>query len=268
MLADPRIQEIWLRMLSEPVSGNNVNVERIDDGYHAVVLTFNQAPSTASMSLADYKALDSLIPNIGRTRAVYLNSSTKYQLPEIENLRNWAGDLALDVENGTRHAFVVVDQELIAKQISERFRAANWTVDEYGQDLRVGNGTFTEVCNILRAIVRIVLSRSTIKEGLQTVQDELAGQFALDAELFGRFERHFEKLAPAVFDHYFVAYPESSCMAAGWDYWQVSGKTAVEAEQIFRQAMEEFETFLATPSEDWVSSNPMESGLGAEVNND
>ncbi len=45
-------------------------------------------------------------------------------------------------------------------------------------------------------------------------------------------------------------------MAAGWDYWQVAGRTSAEAERIFEQAMEEFETFLSKPSEEWLPARP------------
>jgi hypothetical protein len=70
-----------------------------------------------------------------------------------------------------------------------------------------------------------------------------------------RFQRtwlRFEQYHAAVFDHYCVAQPEISSGSAGWDYWEISGKTLAAAEVVFQQAMDEFEGILTCPTEAWL----------------
>jgi hypothetical protein len=181
-----------------------------------------------------------------------LNSGSAYQLSGIESLREWAGELAQNVEGDTSQAFAVVDLKIFTLRIREEFRAVGWKVERTGQELRVADGRFTQQVNPLRAVVRMVLSRSNMREAARAVREETGEQFALHAELFRRFELRFRKFQPAVLDHYFVAYPQASCLATGWDYWQVSGCAPAEAERTFDQAMEDFGNFLAAPSDEWL----------------
>ena len=297
MQVDARIRDMWLRLLGQASRTSGVSLEKVEDGYHAVVLAtdgnvsacsnpsathhgpddrelLERASWEAPHAQADYDALKSLIPHLDRTRAVYLNSGSAYQLSEIESLHEWAGELAQNVEAGAFQAFAVVDLEIFTLRIREEFRAVarsnpsatphgpddwemleragGWKVERTGQDLRVADGRFTQQVNPLRAVVRMVLSRSNMRKAARAVRDETGEQFALHAELFRRFELRFRKFQPAVLDHYFVAYPQASCLAAGWDYWQVSGCAPAEAERTFEQAMEDFGNFLAAPSDEWL----------------
>jgi len=258
MRADSRIHNIWLRLLGEPGGAGKVSMEKVEDGYYAVVLATDGNVSSASLpERADYQALESLIPNLNRTRAVYLNSGGAYHLSGIESLRDWAGELAQKVEAGTRHAFAVVDTDLVTKRVSMELRAAGWEVERTEQDLKVSDGRFAQQVNALRAIVQMVLSRSSMAEAAGAVRKEIGNQFALDAELFRRFQRRFEKFEPTVIDRYFGAHPEASCVAPAWDYWEVSGKARFKVEQIFEQAMEDFEAFLVAPLEEWLPGFPV-----------
>jgi hypothetical protein len=253
MLVDSRVHQIWLQLLARTNCPDGVGVERIEDGYYLVVVdaSRNSSPETISQ-MADYQALKSLIPHLGRTRSVYLNSSHAYQLAGITSLRDWAGQLAQKVESGACHAFAVIDPEVFQEHVRSQLQASGWTVERAGQSLRVSDRRFHENPNLLRAIVQMVLSRSNMREAALEIRDELALQFGIDARLFGRFKRRFAKYQPAVMDHYFTAYFECSCVAAGWDYWQVSGRTPTEAERTFEQAMQQFETFLAGSPDDWL----------------
>jgi len=57
-----------------------------------------------------------------------------------------------------------------------------------------------------------------------------------------------------VLDHYSVAQPGTACASAGWDYWEISGKTPVESELVFQQAMDELEGVLICPQDAWLSN--------------
>jgi hypothetical protein len=90
----------------------------------------------------------------------------------------------------------------------------------------------------------MVLSRGSFAEAAEALKAELSERFAIDAGLFRRFAERFAKYQPAVFHHYFTLYPECSCGAAGWDYWQVSNRDTHEAAEIFEQAMKALEEVI------------------------
>jgi hypothetical protein len=253
MLVASRIQDTWLEMLRQASQLGEVQVRKLEEGYYAVVLPgvpgAGQNPLTTS---PDYQALQSSIPHLDRTRAVYLTSSSDYHLSDIESLRDWAGELATDIETGTRHAFAVVNAETFRRRVETELSSAGWAVEVHGQGLKVSDGRFVEQVNLLLAVVRMVLSRSNMAGTTRWVAQEVRGQFARDAQFFLDFQSRFEKLAPGIIDHYFVAYSEASCVATGRDYWELAGKNAAESEQVFAQAMIELETFLQAPPEDWL----------------
>jgi hypothetical protein len=253
--ADSRVQETWLRLLCRSDASQAAGVEKLEEGYYAVVREAAEpAPSPAACGRADFSALESLIPNLARTRAVYLNQESAYRLAETQGLREWAGPLAEQVERGVRHAFAVVDPEIFARRVSVDLQTSGWNVEHLQHDLRVSDGRFAEKVNLRRAIVQMVLSRGSFATAAVALKAELSERFAIDAGLFARFAERFAKYRPAVFARYFTACPECSCVAAGWDYWQVAGHDAHEATEIFEQAMKEVESFLAIPPEDWLPS--------------
>ncbi len=101
-------------------------------------------------------------------------------------------------------------------------------------------------------MVQMVLSCSTFGDAARSLRAELARRFSLDARLFERFQECFAQYRPASIDQYFTVNPEGSRVAAGWDYGQVSCRSAHDATKILNQAMKEFETLLAMPQEDWL----------------
>jgi hypothetical protein len=202
--------------------------------------------------LGTFRGLGSTIPNLARTRAVYLDKQSGYGLSKIERLRDWAGRLAEPVERGVRQAFAVVDPDVFACRVSARLQASGWKVEHSQQNIRVSFGRFTENVNLLRAIVEMVLARTSFLDATGALTAELGKRFTVDGQLFARFAERFAKYRPAVFDRYFTAYPESSLLAVGWDYWQLAGRDDCGATEIFEQAMGEFESFLAMPAKDWL----------------
>lgn len=260
MLVDSRVQKNWLQLLTRTDCPNGVGVEKVEDGHYLVVVDARRYSSSQPLpQMTDYGALKPLIPNLPRTRAVYLNSSRAYHLSGIEGFRDWAGTLAEKVESGACHAFAVVDPQVLQERVRTHLQASGFEVERVKQGLRVSNGRFSENLNLLRAIVRMVLSRSNIGEAADEINEGLRRQFVIHDELFRRFQHRFERFQPAVMDHFFVAYPEGSCVAAGWDYWQVSGRESEDAARIFEQAMQEFETFLAGSLEPWLPGSLLES---------
>jgi hypothetical protein len=257
MQLDNRIKNVWLRLLSEADGTRTLRVENIEEGYYAVVLaTGEKVASEAVGELGDYQFLESFIPNLSRTRAVYLNSADVYKLPGIPHLHDWAGALATRVEQGSRHAFGVVDPKVFAERVKEELLAAGWTVERADQDLRVEDGRFAEQVNLLRTIVLMVFWRSNLQEAARGVREEISRRFALDAALFRRCATRFAKYAPAVLDHYFTASTGASRLTPGWDYWEVSGRPLAEAERLFDEAMQDFELFLAQSSDGSVATFP------------
>ncbi len=248
MRAEKKVEEAWLRLLAAPAREGEAQIAKIEEGYYAVVLA---GPPAGNQEKQDLQSLGARIPHLERTRAVYLNSEASYELAGIAPVRQWAGMYARELECGTRHAVAVIDSEKFARHLTGRLQVAGWDVSPAGQDLRVSESHFAERFNLLRLIVRMVFSRCGREEAARAARRELAERFALDAMLFARFAERYQRFGPSIVDHYFTAYPESACMAAGWDYWQVAGQTTAEAERTFEQAMKEFETFLSKPSGEW-----------------
>jgi len=258
MRTNPRVQDIWLRLLAQPKSEQHApSVGKIEEGYYAAEREVVEPPASPEMAAsADLSAITFLIPNLRNTRAVYLNERNSYGLAGEARPRDWAGDLAAPIECGVRHAFAVVDPEILARHVDSSLQASGWKVELVAQDLRVSDGRFTENINLLRLIVQMVLARATFAEAGTHLKAEIRRRFTLDADLFSRFQQRFKGHRPAVFDRYFTAYPECCCVAAGWDYWQVAGRSAQEAFGLLDQGMKELDTFLAMPSDDWLRCLP------------
>lgn len=253
MKADPRIQKTWLRILRNVRRQGDVQCQKLDEGYYAVALHPAGRPGAASASPAtDFEILRSSIPNLDRTRAVSLNFAHDIEFAHINSLRSWAGQLAAEVETGVCHAFAVVDPKAFGESVAEELRTAGWQVEYSKEDLKVTDGLFVEQVNLLHAIVRMVLSRSGTQEAQHALREEVARDFTLYRRLFDRFVERFQEIKPVILDHYFTASPDASCVAAGWDYWQVSGKAPAEADQVFEQAMKEFRTFLTISCDEWL----------------
>ena len=265
MHLNSRVQEVLLRLLGAGDSSQTPRIERVEEGYYAVVRgASKRAKCPVSSEREDFRAVKPFIPHLARTRAVYLNQEHAYGLTKIASLRDWAGHLGKPVEHGARHAFAIVDAEIFAREVSSTFRASGWKVEHVEDSLRVNEGRFTENANPLRTIVQMVLSRSAFAEASLSLKTELDERFLLDAQFFARFKERFAQYRPAVLDRYFTVCPDCSHLAAGWDYWQVSNRNAHDVAEIFEQAMREFETLLAMPPEDWLP--PFASDCGEQSN--
>ena len=118
----------------------------------------------------DFRAVKPFIPHLARTRAVYLNQEHAYGLTKIESLRDWAGQLGEQVEQGARHAFAIVEAKIFAREVSASLRASGWKVEHVEDSLRVSEGRFTECVNLLRAVVQMVFSRSTFADAARSLE--------------------------------------------------------------------------------------------------
>ena len=248
MQPDEQVQQTWLEMFKGMEVTSEPLVRRLGDGYYAAVLR-PVAGSSGSYPVAtpDFQRLRPYIPHLDRTRAVQLNGSSATRLPGSSNLASWAGDLAASIESGKVHAVAVVDTEEFKHCLLAAIAACGWQVEECDPCLRIGSGKFVEQINLLNVLVRMVYSRGTMAAAAQAVIEEIKTRFTRNAALFLRFRQRFQQYHPAVFDHYFVAEMEKSCVSAGWDYWEISGKTVAESEQVCQQAMDEMEFVLACP---------------------
>jgi hypothetical protein len=253
MHLNPRVQGIWLRLLGAGDSSQTPRIERVEEGYYAVVRDASKrAKCPVSPEREDFRAVKPFIPHLVRTRAVYLNKASSFGLAKAESLVVWAGQPGEQVERGTRHAFAIVDADVLANEVSAFLRTSGWIVEHVEDALRVSDGRFSENANLLRGIVQMVLFRTTFADAARSLKDQLAGRFLRDAQLFARFEKRFAQYRPAVINRYFTVCPDCLHLAAGWDYWQKSNCDAHDAVEVFELAMKEFETLLATPQKDWL----------------
>lgn len=253
MRLNSRVQEIWLRLLSAGDSSQTPRIERVGEGYYAVVRDVSQRTKRPfSPEREDFRAVKPFVPGLARTRAVYLNKASAFGLAKAESLLFWAGQLGEQVKRGTRHAFAVVDAAVFANEVSAFLRASGWIVETVQDVLQVSDGRFAENVNLPRVIVQMVLSRATFADAGSSLKAQLAGRFLRDRQLFARFEKPFAEYRPAVSDRCFTVCPNFSHLAAGWDHWRISNCDARDAIEIFKQAMKDFEILLAMPQEDWL----------------
>jgi len=253
MHSDSTIQKLWVRRLGEVGQPGETKVKKVEDGYYLVVRAPEEDGNSDSTSASDdYSALGSQIPNLCRTRAVYLNLGGSDDLRDVPNPRVWLGEAADGLESGDFHAFAVVDTAIFSRRIAWELLTRGWRLEETGQDLEVRDGRFKAPVNLPRAVVRMVLSPTNMEEAARTIVRELSAEFLRDAGFFVRFQKRFEMFQPDVLDHYFVAYSEASCVALAWDYWHLGGRPTNEAEEIFNQGLEEFEQLLQSPMGTWL----------------
>lgn len=259
------VQEHWLRLLRTGLAPREVQCAKVEEGHFVVVLAVE--PGAANSSAADYRALESCLGSLDGTRAIYLDGRNAFGLGEHSGLRSWAGDCATEVESGARRALAVVQMETFRERIRDVLAARGWTFAKNGDDLKVRSGRFTELINVSREAVRMVLSRADFAAAARAIGEEMGGRLARDAELFAAFKSRFAGFFPATLDHFYAAYPEESCVAVGWDYWQLAERPAEEAAKVFEEGMKEIELLLQTAREERLTGIPVGAcGRRAEGN--
>jgi hypothetical protein len=185
MQVNSRVQAIWLALLRRPDSTASPRIRRIEEGYYAVVHRVpNRAECGADRECEDFRAVEPFIPDLDRTRAVYLNQQGRYGLKLPESLNHWAGELGQQVERGSVHAFAVVNTDIFAQKVSAFLQSSPWKVKPVGDNVRIQVGRFTARLNLLRPMLQMVLSRSTFAEAARSVKSELWGLFLRDFQLF------------------------------------------------------------------------------------
>jgi hypothetical protein len=225
-----------------------VATAQIEQGHFAVV----RKPDSPlpSSELVDYRALES-IPDLASTRAVSLDDRYSCCIGGSPALREWAGEHAAEIEQRRVQAFAVVNVAAFGARLREAFTTKGWKTEKHADEIKVLDGPLAERVNVSRAVVRMVLSRTDFAKAVEAVVEEIQRTFRRDAEFFARFRKHFRTLDPAVLDHYFVVYPEASCAALGWDYWQLSEGPSQAESAAFRQGIKEIETLLRDSSASW-----------------
>jgi hypothetical protein len=236
-----QVEAMWLELLSRVRRSGMLETRPVEPGYDLVV---RRGEADSSSPRGDLSALEEIVPNLARTRAVYLNSQAEVGWPGLPTLRDWAGTIAEPIESGAVRAFAVVDPEKFRERVAETLRQQGWRVEHADAELRVRNGVFTERVNLVREIVRMVHLRQGMKEAAAAVANRLKAAFVREAAFYVRFERRFRDFDPDVYDHYFVAYPSGCCLAFGWDYWQLAELSDGEAEMRFAKGAEDFERLL------------------------
>ncbi len=251
MSRNAQVEPLWLRLLGRRLKAGETAVEKIEDGYFAVVE--DATASAQTPNLDDYQRLVGLIPDLGQTRAIDLNGGHASCLGDCPPLREWAKNLATPVENGQRRAFAVVDMAKFQTSLENALSARGWRVETQGLNLRVADGSLREQVNVLRAVVRMVLSRQGFAEASAAMAKGIRQALARDATLFAQFRKHFREFNPSILDHFFVVYPGGSGVALGWDYWQLSEGRPDSGERTFCEGLREIETLLQTPAGSWLA---------------
>jgi hypothetical protein len=249
------VQEHWVRLLRTELAPGEVRCVKVEPGHFVVVVA--AARGTGNTPAADYHALESCLGSLDGTRAIYLNSRSGLALDGNSNLRSWAGDCAAEVESGAKRAFAVVQMEIFRERIREELVGQGWAAASYGEDLKASAGGFSELINVPREAVRMVLSRGDFAAAARSIGEKTGRRLAHDGEFFAAFKSRFESFFPATLDHFFVAYPEASCVAVGWDYWQLAERPVEEAEAVFEEGMKEIELLLRTSREDRPAGLPV-----------
>jgi hypothetical protein len=242
MRGDRKVEAKWLEMLSRVREPGQLEVRSVEPGYDLVV---RWAETGSSDKLTDLPALDGVLPNLSRTRSVYLSSEAGFGFENLAGLRDWAGAVAELIESGAVRAFAVVDVEQFGRHLADELRTRGWPVETKDGELCVRDGHFIERVHLLREIVRMVLSRRRSRQAAAAIARELKAAFARAAGFYARFEKEFREFEPEVLDHYFVAYPCGCCVALGWDYWRLSESSGGVKEQAYDEGVAEFKHLLS-----------------------
>lgn len=252
-----RVQEHWLRLLRTELAPGEVRCAEVEEGHFVVVLAVE--PGAGDSPAADYHALESCLGSLDGTRAIYLDGSNGFGLGGNSTLRSWAGDCAAKVESGARRALAVVQMVVFRERIREELTARGYAIANHGENLKASGGGFSELINVPREAVRMVLSRGDFAAAARAIGEETGGRLARDAEFFAAFKSRFAGFFPATLDHFFAAYPEESCVALGWDYWQLAERPAEEAEKVLEEGMKEIELLLQTAREEGLAGLPVDA---------
>jgi hypothetical protein len=255
MLYVSSVQEHWLRLLRGKLAPGEIRCAKVEAGHFVVVLA--PQPGAANSPGADYRALESCLGSLDGTRAIYLDARSGFDLEEKSNLRSWAGDCAAEVESGAKRALGVVQMGAFRERIREELTARGCSVTDYGEDLKASGGGFSELINVPREAVRMVLSRGDFAAAARSIGEETGRRLARDAWFFAVYITRFKDFFPATLDHFFIAYPERSCVAVGWDYWQLAERPAEEAQAVFEEGMKEIELLLQTAREEGPAGLPV-----------
>jgi hypothetical protein len=259
------VQGNWLKLLRMELTPGALKCAKVEKGHFVVVHAVQ--PGAGDSAAADYQALEACLGKLDGTRAIYLNSRSGLALHGKWDLHSWAGDCATDVESGLKRAFAVLQMEVFRERIREELVAREWEVANHGEDLKVSAGRFSELVNVPREAVRMVLSRADFGTAVRSIGEETGRRLARDAWFFATFETRFKSFFPATLDHFFIAYPERSCVAAGWDYWQLAERRAEEAAAVFEEGMKEIELLLRTAREEGPAGFPAGACCGRSERN-
>ena len=254
------VQGNWLELLRAKLAPGALKCAKVEKGHFVAVRAAR--PGAGDNAAGDFHALESCLGSLEGTRAIYLDSRSGLTLEGNWDLRSWAGDCATDVESGLKRAFAVVQMEIFRERIREELQARGWEVANHGENLRVSADRFSELVNVPREAVRMVLSRADFGTASRSIGQETGRRFARDACFFAAFETCFKNFLPATLDHFFIAYPERSCVAARWDYWQLAEREAEEAAAVFEEGMNEIELLLRTAREEGPAGLPAVASCG------
>ena len=259
------VQELWLGLLRTELAPGEFRCARVEPGH--IVAVRGAASEAGSSPVADHDALESCLGSLDGTRAIYLDGRSGFDLEGESNLHAWAGKWAAEVASGAKRALAVVQMEAFRERIREELVARGHSVTDYGEDLKASAGGLSELINVPREAVRMVLSRSDFASAARSIGEDTSGRLARDAEFFATFKSRFASFFPATLDHFFIAYPEGSCAAVGWDYWQLAERPGEEAEAVFEDGMKEIELLLRTAREEGPAGLPAATCCGhAEEN--
>lgn len=209
MKANPQIEVIWKELIDSASPAVPLQIHEIESGYYAVVCATGSCET-------DEHLLQDLIPDIERTRAVYLNQAFQFGANAAAALRQWLGPASRALDRGTIRAIAVVDIHTFSQRLVENFKARGWQSSVSPPRIEARLGPFIEAFNFPRIIVQMAFGPDNMQAAIEDLTSKLTARFNRDRSFCLCFEQTVRRYRPSAPGCFFAITGGNSGFSPPW----------------------------------------------------
>lgn len=234
MKANPQIEVIWKELIDSASPAVPLQIHEIESGYYAVVCATGSCET-------DEHLLQDLIPDIERTRAVYLNQAFQFGANAAAALRQWLGPASRALDRGTVRAIAVVDIHTFSQRLVENFKARGWQSNVSPSRIEARLGPFIETFNFPRIIVQMAFGPDNMQAAIEDLTSKLTARFKRDRSCFLCSEQTVRRYRPSALGHFFAITGGDSGFSPPWSSKYLGGSSSPGAGRSFAKAADGIE---------------------------